>query len=167
MPDRNRDGPKRSPAAARSAARLAAVQALYQMDIAGTGVDTIMMEYETHRLGQELDGATYAKADVTFFRDLISGVVREQRRLDPLIDETLREGWPLTRIDSILRAVFRAGTYELKERHDVPSRVVINEYLDVVNAFFEQEERRVANGVLDALARQLRPEEMAAPGSAA
>src|SRR5215472_8639453 len=119
----------------RGAARLAAVQALYQMDIAGTGVNDILAEFESHWLGREVEGAEYLPAEAAFFRDVVGGVVREQRRLDPLIDEALARGWPLKRIEAVLRAVLRAGCYELGHRSDVPARVVVAEYVDVANAF--------------------------------
>ena len=93
----------------RGAARLAAVQALYQMDIGGTGIDDIFAEFESHWLGGEVEGDTYLPAEAAFFRDVVSGVVRDQAKLDPLIDEALSKGWPLKRIDAILRAVLRAG----------------------------------------------------------
>ena len=97
----------------RGAARLAAVQALYQMDIAGTDLHTSLIEFEKHWIGREVEGAQYLPAEAAFFRDVVSGVVREQRSLDPLIDKVLAGGWPLKRIEAILRAVLRAGAYEL------------------------------------------------------
>src|SRR5712691_13566966 len=97
----------------RGAARLAAVQALYQMDIAGTGLDEILAEFESHWIGREVEGAQYLPAEAAFFRDVVSGVVRDQRKLDPLIDMVLARGWPLKRIEAIMRAVLRAGAYEL------------------------------------------------------
>ena len=104
----------------RGAARLAAVQALYQMDIAGAGINDIFAEFESHWLGGEVEGDKYLPAEAAFFRDVVSGVVRDQAKLDPLIDEALSKGWPLKRIDAILRAVLRAGSYELEHRKDVP-----------------------------------------------
>jgi N utilization substance protein B len=104
----------------RGAARLAAVQALYQMDIGGTGVLEVVAEYEAHRLGQELDGDTYLKADPSWFRSIVSGVVRDQTKIDPVIRSSLQEDWPLSRLDSTLRAILRAGTFEILERKDVP-----------------------------------------------
>src|SRR5262249_9128237 len=100
----------------RSAARLADVQALYQMDIAGTGLNEILAEFETHWLGREVEGEQYLPAQAAFFRDIVEGVVRDQRKLDPLIDHTLSDGWPLKRVEALLRAVLRAGTYELDHR---------------------------------------------------
>src|SRR2546422_3575268 len=140
----------------RGAARLAAVQALYQMDIAGTGLNEILAEFESHWLGREVEGAQYLPAEAAFFRDVVQGVVREQRRLDPLIDRTLSAGWPLKRIETVLRAVLRAGAYELDHRRDVPARAVVSQYVDVANAFVDKDETGMVNAVLDQLARQLR-----------
>ena len=140
----------------RGAARLAAVQALYQMDIASTGLNDILAEFESHWLGREVEGAQYLPAEAAFFRDVVSGVVREQRKLDPLIDKALSQGWPLKRIEAIMRAVLRAGAYELEQRSDVPARVVVAEYVDVANAFVDRDETGMVNAVLDQIARQLR-----------
>lgn len=143
----------------RGAARLAAVQALYQMDIAGTGLSDILAEFESHWLGCEVEGTQYLPAEAAFFRDIVGGVVAEQRKLDPLIDAALAQGWPLQRVEALLRAVLRAGAYELDRRRDVPARVVVSEYVDVANAFVDKDETGMVNAVLDALARQLRPPE--------
>ena len=140
----------------RGAARLAAVQALYQMDMAGTGLNDILAEFESHWIGQEVEGAQYLPAERAFFRDIVSGVVREQRKLDPLIDEALAKKWPLKRIEVVLRAVLRSGAYELDRRRDVPARVVVSEYADVAAAFVERDETGLVNAVLDHLARTLR-----------
>ena len=149
----------------RGAARLAAVQALYQMDIAGTGVNDILAEFEGHWIGQEVEGNQYLPAEAAFFRDVVGGVVREQRNLDPLIDAALAKTWPLKRIEAILRAMLRAGAYELGHRRDVPARVVVSEYVDVAHAFVEREETGMVNAVLDALARGLRAAEFENAGS--
>src|SRR3989440_12746447 len=107
-----RDGAKdERKANRRGAARLAAVQALYQMDIAGTGLNDILTEFESHWIGREVEGQQYLPAEAAFFRDVVGGVVREQRRLDPMIDTALTKGWPLKRVEAILRAVLRAGAY--------------------------------------------------------
>jgi len=148
----------------RGAARLAAVQALYQMDIAGTGINDILAEFESHWMGQEVEGNQYLPAEAAFFREVVGGVVREQRNLDPLIDAALAQSWPLKRIEAILRAVLRAGAFELGHRRDVPARVVVSEYVDVANAFVEREETGMVNAVLDALARGLRGPEFADAG---
>jgi N utilization substance protein B len=140
----------------RGAARLAAVQALYQMDIAGTGLNEILAEFESHWIGREVEGQQYLPAEAAFFRDIVAGVLREQRRLDPLIDGALTRGWPLKRIEAILRAVLRAGAYELGYRSDVPARVVVSEYVDVANAFVDKDETGMVNAVLDQLAHRFR-----------
>ena len=143
----------------RGAARLAAVQALYQMDLAGTGLNDIMDEFESHWLGGEVEGDQYRPAEAAFFRDIVGGVVREQARLDPQIDAALNRGWPLKRIETVLRAVLRAGAYELACRPDVPARVVTAEYVDVAHAFVDDDETGMVNAVLDQLAHQLRAAE--------
>jgi N utilization substance protein B len=157
------DAPKTAPRKAnrRGAARLAAVQALYQMDMAGSGINDVFAEFESHWIGNEVEGEQYLPAEAAFFRDVVSGVVRDQKKLDPLIDEALSKGWPLKRIDAILRAVLRAGSYELEHRKDVPARVVVSEYVDVANAFVERDETGMVNAVLDQIARQFRGDEFA------
>ena len=145
----------------RGAARLAAVQALYQMDLAGTGLNEILAEFESHWIGREVEGAQYLPAEAAFFRDIVAGVVRDQTRLDPVIDEALSKGWSLQRIDAILRAVLRAGAYELEHRKDVPGKVVVSEYVDVAHAFVERDETGMVNAVLEQIARQFRNEEFA------
>jgi N utilization substance protein B len=142
----------------RGAARLAAVQALYQMDIGGTGVLEIVAEYEAHRLGQEIDGETYLKADASWFRSIVSGVVREQTRLDPLIASALQDDWALSRLDSTVRAILRAGVFELIERMDVPVAVIVTEYVEIAQAFFSDDEPKLVNAVLDRIAKQVRGE---------
>ncbi|KQV11301.1 antitermination protein NusB [Rhizobium sp. Root1203] len=142
----------------RGAARLAAVQALYQMDIGGTGVLEIVAEYEAHRLGQEIDGETYLKADASWFRSIVSGVVREQTRLDPLIAAALQDDWALSRLDSTVRAILRAGVFELIERKDVPVAVIVTEYVEIAQAFFSDDEPKLVNAVLDRIAKQVRGE---------
>lgn len=146
------------PANQRGLARLAAVQALYQMELGGNRLSDVIAEFENFRLGKELDGEQYRDADFGWFRDLMNGVVAEQREIDPRVHKTLAEDWPLKRIDSILRAILRAGVYELLRRKDVPARVVISEYIEVTKAFFEDDEPRLVNAVLDKIGRDLRPE---------
>jgi transcription antitermination protein NusB len=147
------------PANQRGAARLAAVQALYQLDIAGTTLPDVLAEFESFRLGRELDGEQYREADAAFFRDIVAGVVRDQRKLDPEVHGALTPGWPLQRLDATLRAILRAGTWELMGRNDVPGRVVVSEYVDVARAFFDADVAGMVNAVLDTLARKLRPAE--------
>lgn len=153
------------PANQRGAARLAAVQALYQMDIGGVGLTEVVAEYEAHRLGREIDGETYRKADAGWFRAIVAGVVAEQRRLDPLIASALTMDWPLSRLDSTLRAILRAGTLEIADRKDVPVAVIVTEYVDIARAFYEGEEPKIVNAVMDRLARRLRADEQ--PGGKA
>ena len=144
---------------ARSAARLAAVQALYQMEISGTGWQEVQREFENHRLGAEIEGDQYREADVDLFRDILGGVVARQTAIDKLTDRALVEKWPLGRIDAILRAVFRAAGYELLARRDIPPKVSIGEYVDVTKAFFENgKEAKFVNAVLDHMAREARPD---------
>jgi N utilization substance protein B len=145
----------------RGAARLAAVQALYQMDIAATGINEIMAEFESHWLGGEVEGEQYLPAEAAYFRDIVGGVVREQTTLDRRIDAALARGWPLKRIEAILRAVLRAGAYELACRSDVPARVVNSEYVDIASAFVDKDETGMVNAVLDQLAHELRAAEFA------
>jgi transcription antitermination protein NusB len=152
-------------AASRSAARLAAVQALYQMDMTGIDLNEVIAEFEAHRLGKEIEGCQYADVEPAFFRDLVEGVVREQLKIDPVIDKQLAEGWRLTRVDSILRAILRGGAYEILMRKDIPPRVVISEYVDIAHAFFGEEEPKVVNGILDRLAHRARPQDFAAEGT--
>src|SRR6478672_8990319 len=163
--------PDRMPAAAndrkanrRGAARLAAVQALYQMDIAGTGLNEILAEFESHWIGREVEGNQYLPAEAAFFRDVVGGVVREQRKLDPLIDAALQRGWPLKRVEAVLRAALRAGAYELDHRKDIPARVIVSEYVDVAHAFVEGDETGLVNAVLDQLAREMRAQEFSSRG---
>lgn len=151
--------------ARRSAARLAAVQALYQMDIAGTPLPDVLAEYESHWIGREVEGESYPEAEAAYFRDVVSGVLREQRTLDPLVDDALSRGWPLKRVEAVLRAVLRAGAYELSQRPEVPARVVVSEYVDVAGAFLDREETGMVNAVLDALARQVRAAEFQNPAA--
>jgi transcription antitermination protein NusB len=143
----------------RGAARLAAVQALYQMDLASTPLHEILAEFESHWIGHEVEGEQYLPAEAAFFREVVGGVVAEQRKLDPLIDDTLARGWPLKRIETVLRAILRAGAYELDKRSDIPARVIVSEYVDVAHAFVEKDETGLINAVLDQIARQLRASE--------
>jgi len=143
----------------RGAARLAAVQALYQMDVAATPLHEILAEFESHWLGREVEGDEYLPAEAAHFRDVVGGVVTEQRKLDPMIDAALQKGWPLKRIETVLRAILRAGAYELDRKRDVPARVVVSEYVDVAHAFVDGDETGMVNAVLDQLARQLRASE--------
>jgi N utilization substance protein B len=144
----------------RSAARLAAVQALYQMDVAQTDIADVIAQFVAHRFGAEGEGGAPQSADTQFFADIIRGVVRRQRDIDPMLDGKLAAGWRLNRIDSILRATLRAGAFELVERREVPAKVVISEYVDVARDFFTGDEPKVVNGVLDKIAREQRAGEL-------
>ena len=143
----------------RGAARLAAVQALYQMDMAGAGLNEILAQFESHWLGREVEGEQYLPAEAAFFRDIVSGVVDAQRALDPRIDEALAAAWPLKRIEAILRSVLRAGAWELEQRTDIPARVIVSEYVDVAHAFVDKDETGMVNAVLDQIARRFRADE--------
>ncbi|HZH12522.1 MAG TPA: transcription antitermination factor NusB [Microvirga sp.] len=146
--------------AERSAARLAAVQALYQMDVSGKSVVDALAEFEAFWIGREVEGIEFKPSDIEFFRNVISGVVQNQRAIDVKIDKALAEGWPLRRVEAVLRAVLRAGGYELMFRKDVPARVVITEYVDVTHGFYGEDEPGLVNAVLDTLARDVRPGEL-------
>ena len=145
----------------RSAARLAAVQALYQMDVTGKGIVEILAEFEAHWIGREIEGAEYKPAEIAYFRNILEGVLGDQIAIDREVDTTLSEGWPLKRIEAVMRAILRAGDYELRKRADVPARVIVSEYVDIAGAFFEREEAGMINAVLDALARKTRAAEFA------
>jgi transcription antitermination protein NusB len=150
---------RRKKANRRGAARFHAVQALYQMDMTGAGLNEVLAQFESNWLGREVEGEQYLPAEVAFFRDIVSGVVDVQRDLDPCIDAALEATWPLKRIEAILRSVLRAGAYELQKRTDVPARVVVSEYVDVAHAFVDKTETGMVNAVLDRLARNVRAAE--------
>lgn len=149
--------PRKAGGGARSAARLGAVQALYQIE-ADPQQDPRLTaeEFRAHRLGKEIDGELYAAADASLFEDILLGVCERQTDLDERIRAALVRSWPLNRLEAVMRAILRAGAYELLSRPDVPTAVIINEYLDIAHAFFDGEEPRFANGVLDKLARDIR-----------
>ncbi len=145
------------PANKRGLARLAAVQALYQMEMSGQTLADVILEFQMHRLGKEIDGEQYREADADWFKDLMQGMVAKQREIDPQVHHALQQDWPLKRIDSILRAILRVGVYELIRRKEVPARVIISEYVEVAKAFFSEDEPKVVNGVLDRIGREIRP----------
>ena len=145
--------------AARSAARTGAVQALYQMEIAGTDVSEVIEEFRSVRFPSADNADLIANADTEFFAEILNGVLDHQRQLDQLIDDHLAKGWRLSRLDSTLRAILRAGSYELIARNDIPARVIINEYVEIAHAFFTTDEPRVVNGVLDKIAHAQRANE--------
>lgn len=140
----------------RAAARLAAVQALYQQAMEKTPLSRLLHEFHQHRLGAEIEDDQYAEADIDFFDDIVSGVEARRAEIDQLLIDNLAEGWSLKRLDKTMIQILSAGAYELLARPDVPMATVINEYLDVAHAFFDQKEARFANGVLDAIAKTVR-----------
>ncbi|WP_439544774.1 transcription antitermination factor NusB [Sandarakinorhabdus sp.] len=141
---------------ARSASRLAAVQALYQREMGGDPVPKLLMEFHSHRLGQEIEGAEYLAADEAFFDDVVAGVAARQDELDGLISGALAQGWALDRLDRPMRALLRAAVYELVARADVSAATVIDEYVDVSHAFHDAKQAGFVNGLLDAVARSVR-----------
>ncbi len=145
----------------RSVARLAAVQALYQLELnPEIEPESVVREFARHHFGQEIDHDQLGEADPQFFSDIVRGAAADRERLDSDISASLVEDWPLARLDAVLRAILRAGVYELVHRHDVPARVSISEYTAVAYAFFDGKEPGLANGVLDRLGRTLRAAEM-------
>jgi transcription antitermination protein NusB len=140
----------------RSAARLAAVQALYQQEMEGTPVPRLLREFHEHRLGATIEEAQYVGAEQSFFDDLVSGADARRAEIDEVIASKLAEGWSLDRLDRPMRAILRAGTYELLARPDVPVASVISEYVDVAHAFYDKRESGFVNGLLDAVAKQAR-----------
>src|SRR4051812_28284666 len=140
----------------RSAARLAAVQALYQMEMEGTPLAKLLHEFHEHRLGATIEDDTYADAEVDFFDDLVPGADARRAEIDASIAARLAEGWSLDRLDRPMRAILRAGAYELIARPDVPVATVITEYVDVAHAFYDKRESGFVNGLLDAIAKEAR-----------
>jgi N utilization substance protein B len=140
----------------RSAARLAAVQALYQHEMEGTPLPVLLHEFHQHRLGATIEDVTYAPAEQSFFDDIVSGVDARRGEIDALIVARLSEGWSLERLDKPMRQILRAGTYELIARADVPTGTVISEYVDVAKAFYDKRESGFVNGLLDAVAKTAR-----------
>lgn len=159
-PRRRPDATK--PANQRGAARLAAVQALYQMDVGRQSLEDTLAQFSAHHLGREIEGEQYLPADADFFRQIVSGVIRNQLDIDPTVDNALQKGWPVGRIDATLRAILRAATFELLRRKDIPSGVVITEYVDIAKAFYEEDAAGMVNGVLDAIAKQTHRDDPAA-----
>jgi transcription antitermination protein NusB len=153
---------RRASPANRAAARLGAVQALYQMDLAGTDVGVTLEQFAGRALGENFNDGQCGEADTKLLREIVDGAVREQATIDPFINALLDKDWPLVRLDSTVRAILRAAAYEIMFMERVPTRVSISEYVDVASAFFGDEERRFINGVLDGLARKRRPQEFAA-----
>jgi len=140
----------------RSVARLSAVQALYQMEVSGVGVEAVVREFTDHRFGGDIEGADLAEADEAFFAELVRGVVADQADIDQAIAKRLAANWRLERIDATLRAILRAGAYELTRRKDVPVEVAIDEYVEIAKSFFEGPEAGFVNAALDGIARDRR-----------
>ena len=140
----------------RSAARLAAVQALYQLHMDKISIARLLAEFHAHRLGAEIEDVQYAEAEVDFFDDLVSGTDARRDEIDALIESKLGEQWKISRLDKTMLQILRAGTYEIIARPDVPTATVISEYVDVAHAFFDEKDAKFANGLLDALAREKR-----------
>lgn len=147
---------------AKSAARLGAVQALYQMDIAAADLGETLAQFATRATGENFDDGQCGEADYKYLREVVEGTVREQALIDLTVDKQLNKDWPIHRVNAILRAVLRAGAFEIMFKENVPAKVAINEYVNVASAFFDKEESALANAVLNALARARRPGEFAA-----
>ena len=154
-------GTRQGGASRRRVARLAAVQALYQLELnPGRGAEAVIREFVRDRLGREIDGDLYGEADAELFADLVRGVTGDRERLDETVSAALSDEWPLGRLDTILRLILEAGAYELAHRPDIPPRVTMSEYVGIAYAFFTGKEPGLANGVLDRLARALRIAEL-------
>jgi len=143
----------------RSMARLGAVQALYQIDLTGMTADAVLLEFLQHRMEEDLEGFRLGELDRRFFIDLVKGVASEPEPLDDMLSAVLTEDWPVERLERLLRVILRAGVYELSRRPEIPARAIIAEYVDLTRDFFGGKEPGMTNGVLDHLARSLRPEE--------
>ncbi|GAA5060073.1 transcription antitermination factor NusB [Erythrobacter westpacificensis] len=141
---------------ARSASRLAAVQALYQRHMEKTPTARLLDEFHQHRLGKEIEEEQYEEAEVDFFDDIVSGVIARDEEIDAALTAKLAEGWTLARLDKTMLQILRCGTYELMARQDVPVGTAISEYVDVAHAFFDEREAKFVNGVLDAVAKDVR-----------
>lgn len=148
-----------SPRSSRSVARLAAVQALYQMEVSSAGVEVVIKEFCDHRFDRALgdEEGQLASADEAFFAELVRGVVKTQAKVDSRIVHRLAAGWRLERLDATVRAILRAGAYELEHRPDIPVEVTIDEYVEIAKSFFEGPEPGFVNGALDGVARDVRP----------
>ena len=140
----------------RSAARLAAVQALYQQEMEGTPIPRLLEEFHDHRIGATIEDEQYHEAERDFFDDLVTGADARRADIDALISGRLAQGWTLDRLDRPMRAILRAGAYELIARPDVPVASVISEYVDVAHAFYDKRESGFVNGLLDAIAKEAR-----------
>lgn len=151
--------PRKKPAKrsiARSSARLGAVQAMYQQQMEGTAQAKLLDEFHQHRLGRSIEDEQFADADVDFFDDLVAGVLARKDEIDALLQTKLAQGWALKRLDKTMLQILRCGTYELLARADISTGSVISEYVDVAHAFFDPREAKFVNGVLDAVAKEVR-----------
>ena len=142
---------------ARTVARLAAVQALYQMELAGEGVETVISEFSNHRFDADIEGEPLAEADEEWFAEIVRGVIGDQRDIDATIKARLASNWRLERLDATLRALLRSGAWELAHKPDVPREIVIDEYVELAKAFFDEAEAKFVNAALDGVARDVRP----------
>lgn len=140
----------------RSAARLGAVQALFQFDMEKTAIPRLLKEFHDHRLGAEIEDDQYAEAEIEFFDEIVIGVSDRRDEIDALIAEKLASGWSLKRLDKTMLQILRAGSFELLAREDVSTATVINEYVDVSHAFFDEKQSGFVNGLLDAIAKTVR-----------
>jgi len=141
---------------ARTVARLAAVQALYQMELAGEGVETVITEFSNFRFDGDIEGEALAEADEAYFADIVRGVIESQRDIDAAIKARLASNWKLERIDATLRALLRSGAWELMKHPETPREVVIDEYVELAKAFFDEAEAKFVNAALDGVARDAR-----------
>lgn len=142
---------------ARTVARLAAVQALYQMELAGEGVESVVSEFRNHRFDADIEGQPLAEADEAWFSEVVHGVVASQRAIDEAVKARLASNWKMERLDATLRALLRCGAWELREKADVPREIVIDEYVELAKAFFDDAEAKFVNAALDGVARDVRP----------
>lgn len=141
---------------ARTVARLAAVQALYQMELAGEGVETVIAEFSNHRFDADIEGEMLAEADEDYFAAVVRGVVERRGEIDAAVTARLASNWRLERLDSTLRALLRCGAWELAHSRDVPKEIVIDEYVELAKAFFDEAEAKFVNAALDGVARDVR-----------
>ena len=142
---------------ARTVARLAAVQALYQMELAGEGAETVISEFSNHRFDADIEGEPLAEADEEWFADIVRGVIESQREIDAAVKARLASNWRLERLDATLRALLRSGAWELAHKPEVPREIVIDEYVELAKAFFDEAEAKFVNAALDGVARDVRP----------
>lgn len=141
---------------ARTVARLAAVQALYQLELAGEGVETVITEFSNHRFDADIEGEALAEADEGWFADIVRGVIAGQKDIDASVKARLASNWRLERLDATLRALLRCGAWELAHKPEVPKEIVIDEYVELAKAFFDEADAKFVNAALDGVARDVR-----------